>query len=245
MEEKKEWFASWFDNPYYHVLYKNRDFRDAEFFITNLLTHLNPPVKSSMLDLACGAGRHAIFLNKKGYEVTGVDLSPNSIEVAKKTKAKDLVFDTHDMREVYKENAFNYIFSMFTSFGYFSNEADNVKMLQSVEKGLKKEGVFVLDFLNPTFVIDNLVSEEVKEEDGVTFSLQRKIEDGFIKKNIQFVVDGQSYDYTEQVQAIDHNQMKAFFEETNLEIVSVFGDYGLNPFDEQTSKRQIIIARKK
>src|SRR5690554_744393 len=84
MTERKEgWFETWFDTSYYHILYQNRDFVEAERFITNLLAFLKLPAGSNCLDLACGKGRHSVFLNKHGLKVTGVDLSENSINEAK------------------------------------------------------------------------------------------------------------------------------------------------------------------
>ena len=60
-----EWFKDWFDSPYYHILYKDRNFDEAEQFINNLLTFLKPETNSRFLDLGCGKGRHSVFLNKK------------------------------------------------------------------------------------------------------------------------------------------------------------------------------------
>ena len=76
---KKEWFAEWFDTPYYHILYQNRGEEEAREFIKALLFKLNLPLGSSLIDLACGKGRHSITLNSYGFKVLGVDLSSKSI----------------------------------------------------------------------------------------------------------------------------------------------------------------------
>ena len=152
MSNNNNWFASWFDSPHYHILYKNRDFKEAEFFLQNLTEYLKPKPENKILDLACGAGRHSIFLNNLGYNVTGVDLSPNSIKTASESSKERLNFDVHDMREIYKENSFDFVLNMFTSFGYFESDEENVKMLNSVEKTLKPNGTFVLDFFNFTLI---------------------------------------------------------------------------------------------
>src|SRR5690554_6600617 len=131
-KQKAEWFETWFDTPYYHILYQNRDFSEAEKFINNLLDYLKLPKDANCLDLACGKGRHSVFLNKKGLQVTGVDLSENSIQEAKPFENETLKFDTHDMREVYKKNTYDIVFNLFTSFGYFDSSEDNLKVLKSV-----------------------------------------------------------------------------------------------------------------
>ena len=73
------WFANWFDSSYYHILYKNRDEKEAELFIDNLVQHLQIPQGSTLIDIACGKGRHATYFNSLGLDVIGIDLSPNSI----------------------------------------------------------------------------------------------------------------------------------------------------------------------
>ena len=62
----KKWFENWFDSPYYHILYQNRNDDEAKFFIDNLCAYLKPSLNDTLLDVACGRGRHAIYLNKKG-----------------------------------------------------------------------------------------------------------------------------------------------------------------------------------
>ena len=73
------WFVNWFDSPYYHLLYKNRDEKEAQVFIDNLIEKLQLKKGSKLIDIACGKGRHATYFNKKGMNVVGVDLSKNSI----------------------------------------------------------------------------------------------------------------------------------------------------------------------
>ncbi|MBC7524978.1 MAG: methyltransferase domain-containing protein, partial [Flavobacterium sp.] len=114
----KTWYASWFDSPYYHILYKDRNYREAQIFMDNLTRYLNLPEKAKVLDLACGKGRHSIYLNQLGFEVTGVDLSENSILEAKKNENESLHFNVHDMRNPFHQK-FDAIFNLFTSFGYF------------------------------------------------------------------------------------------------------------------------------
>ncbi len=86
---KKEWFASWFDSPFYHILYKNRDDEEAQQFISNLIQHIHLKKNAKVMDLACGKGRHARMLHQEGLRVLGVDLSPNSISAAKKLSRMD------------------------------------------------------------------------------------------------------------------------------------------------------------
>ena len=118
------WFAHWFDSPYYHLLYKNRDNEEAQVFINKLVSHFKIPKKSKILDIACGKGRHATYFNKKGMDVMGVDLSHNSINSAKKAENATLKFAVHDMRKVFQKNRFDIVTNLFTSFGYFEKDEE-------------------------------------------------------------------------------------------------------------------------
>ena len=131
-----EWFDSWFDTKYYHILYKNRNYFEAEKFINQLIDFLNPKKGSIFLDIACGKGRHSKFIHNKGYEVVGFDLSRQSISYAKKFKKIGLEFYTHDMRENFKTDYFDYALNLFTSFGYFESKSDELKALKSSANNL-------------------------------------------------------------------------------------------------------------
>lgn len=239
-----EWFETWFDSEYYHKLYINRDYEEAEQFITNLITTLQLNLKSNILDLACGKGRHSIFLNKIGFKTMGVDLSPKSIAFAKKFNNANLRFEVRDMRESFCKNQFDAIFNLFTSFGYFESKTENIKVLKAIEGMLKKNGVFVIDFMNTNKVISNLVNEETKFIDQINFRLKRAYENGNIVKTIDFTDKEKDFHFTEKVQALFPEDFQSLISQTNLKIDSIFGDYNLNPFDREVSDRLIIVGRK-
>ena len=117
-KETEAWYASWFNTPYYHLLYKDRDHREAALFMNTLTSYLNLRVNDTILDLACGRGRHAKYLSRKGFDVTGVDLSEESIEYAKQFESAKLHFEIHDMCLPYPQQ-FDAVFNLFTSYGYF------------------------------------------------------------------------------------------------------------------------------
>ena len=85
------WFIDWFDSYYYHLLYRNRDEKEAQYFIDNLIKYLQISKKSKLIDVACGKGRHAIYFNKYGIDVVGIDLSAKNINFAKKHETKNLL----------------------------------------------------------------------------------------------------------------------------------------------------------
>lgn len=242
--KKKEWFGEWFDSPYYHILYKNRDDKEAQVFMRHLVDHLPINTEHKLLDVACGKGRHSIFLNSLGFDVTGIDLSEANIEHASKFENERLHFAVHDMREVYQEQSFDFAFNLFTSFGYFDNEQENQLAITAIADALKPGGYFVLDFLNPYKVINNLVDEEVKEVEGIEFHINRAFENGYIKKYIQFEDNGNQYTFWEKVQAIRRIEFLDYFRNANLLLKDTFGDYDLNDYEPDKSDRMIFICQK-
>ncbi|MCX6296312.1 MAG: class I SAM-dependent methyltransferase [Bacteroidetes bacterium] len=239
-----EWFECWFDSSYYHILYKNRDFTEAELFIDNLIQLLQPAKKSRVLDLGCGKGRHSIYLNKKGFDVTGIDLSPKSIDSAKTEENETLHFYVHDMRKLFRSNYYDVVLNLFTSFGYFENQRDDNATIKAVSQALKPGGIFVLDFMNSKKIIKDLVAQENKTIEGIEFKISKKLENNFIVKQINFTDKGKDHCFQERVKALTLNDFEKYFEANNLKIVNLLGNYQLNPFDELNSDRLIIVARK-
>ena len=237
-----EWFASWFDSPFYHILYKDRDDTEAHQFMDNLTQYLNIPEGGGILDLACGKGRHALYLNTLGYQVTGVDLSPNSIAYAKQFENDSLHFEVHDMtRPFYK--TFDAVFNLFTSFGYFENEEDNLNTIKAIKSNLNAFGFGVIDFMNSEFIIDHLVAENTKTVDGITFTLKRHVENGYIVKDISFTVDDEEYAFQERVRGFTLAEFEVLFEQAGVYLLDIFGDYKLRKFDAKQSERLIMIFK--
>jgi SAM-dependent methyltransferase len=243
--ERKEWFAEWFDTPYYHILYKHRDHLEAEKFITRLCSFLKLDPNSNLLDLACGKGRHALMLNKLGYQVLGADLSPQSIAEASRFSNDRLQFTVHDMRDPIENKKFNCIFNLFTSFGYFNSKTDNLKVLESIHSMLLPNGLLVIDFMNAEKVIRTLVGKENKTIDGVSFDIERHADGQHIFKDIRFTDQGHSFHYTERVQSLKLLDFKELLEEAGFNILHTFGDFELNAFDAFNSDRLIIIAARR
>ncbi len=237
-----EWFSSWFDSPYYHILYQNRNDDEAREFIAKLVNAIAPKKRSRMLDLACGKGRHSIFLANQGYDVTGLDLSPQSIEYAQQFEKENLSFFVHDMRKPFRSNYYDYIFNFFTSFGYFENKNDNISTLISVKKGLRKEGVFVMDFMNAKKVKTNLIPKEEKILNDITFNIRKNIEKGKIIKDIRFSDLGRNYHFQEKVSGFELGEMEIMFRAARLKITGIYGNYDLSDYDEDNSDRLILIA---
>jgi SAM-dependent methyltransferase len=239
-KEIGNWYASWFDTPYYHILYKDRDYEEAGKFMTQLTQFLGLQPGAEILDLACGKGRHSKFLRTLGYVVTGVDLSPASIAYAKQFESDNLKFEVHDMCLPYPKK-FDAVLNLFTSFGYFEKEEDNLRTIRAIKAELKKGGYGVIDFLNSEYVAAHLVPNEIKTVEDIDFYIHRYIKDGYIFKDIRFSHEGERHFFTERVKALTLSNFVAYFEEAGVTLQHCFGDYELNEFDAQHSERLILV----
>jgi SAM-dependent methyltransferase len=244
MLKTKEWFGEWFDSPYYHVLYKHRDEKEAKAFIDQLIHYFQFTADDKIQDLACGKGRHAIYLNKKGFNVVGLDLSPHNITYASQFENERLKFQVHDMRFPWPGERFDCILNLFTSFGYFQTKGENQQAVTSIADSLKSDGKLLIDFLNPYTVINKMVPEEHKLINGIEFHIKKSLVGEYIVKDILFEHKGKLFEFQEKVKAIRRTKFMSYFKEANLELIDLFGDYNLNPYIAEKSERMIFVLRK-
>lgn len=238
------WFKDWFNSPYYHILYKNRDGKEAQGFMDALAGHLKLSTSDRIWDLACGKGRHSVYLNSKGLNVIGTDLSENSIKEALKSSNDILEFYVHDMRTPFRINYFTHVFNLFTSIGYFENERDNQKVFKNVNNALKPGGLFVVDFFNVTDVKTCMQPDNKINIEGIEFNICKKIENNKVIKRIEFSDKGKNYFFEEKVSLLKQKDFLDMATTAGFKLEAVFGDYKLNGFDETKSERLILIFRK-
>ena len=242
MANKKTWFKEWFDSPYYHLLYANRDYNEAQFFIKNLINLLKIEKNSSVLDLACGKGRHSIYMNKLGFNVTGYDLSEKNIKHAKKYENDKLNFCIHDMRSPFQGN-YDIIFNLFTSFGYFENIDDDSRVIANIKNSLKNGGLGVIDFMNSNYVENNLIDQESFSKANIQFSIKRQCVNGYVSKKIKIFDGKDEIFYNEKVRLYSLDDFKYLLSKNDLILKSCYGDYQMNDFDIKNSPRMIIIFK--
>ena len=238
----KDDYNKWFDSPYYHILYENRDHIEAKNFIEKIIKYLKLHKGSKILDAACGKGRHSIEIEKLGYKVLGIDLSKNSINKAKKNENKNLKFLIHDI-SIPLESEFDAVFNLFTSFGYHTKKKD-LDVLYAIEKNLKNGGIGVIDFFNINKVKKDLIENEIIIKRNIKFKITRKIYKDYIKKSISFYDKKKEYNFNEKVNNLSLDNFINYLSKMNLKIQQVFGDYNLNPFNSKKSSRLIIVLKK-
>ena len=239
---KSEWHLDWFNSPFYHQLYKERDYSEATYFMNNLISRLLIDKNSSILDLACGRGRYSLYLSNIGYKVTGIDISKENISEAKKNKSDKLNYILHDMRQPLNQK-FDLILNLFTSFGYYQADKDNISIIRSIKSNLNNEGKAVIDFFNIDYVLDNLIKYEEKTVDQTKFVINRYLENNLLIKDITIDSNNKQYKFQEKVKAYRVEDFLTMFENCNIELKEKFGDYHFNSFNKDSSPRLIMVLK--
>lgn len=241
-----EWFEQWFDTPYYHRLYFERDDLEARQFIHRLVAYLQPEKGATMLDVACGKGRHSLTLANLGFDVTGIDLSGKSIEVAKEFENNFLHFYQHDMRLPFRVNYFDYAFNFFTSFGYFRTRREHDAAIRTLSQSIHLNGKLVIDYLNVHFAEDHLEHTKDIELDDFNFHITKWMDENHFYKKIEVEHDSfqEPHIYTEKVAKFSLGDFTEMLAYQGLQICEVFGDYNLGPYHIRKTPRMIMIAKK-
>ena len=236
----------WFNSSYYYLLYQNRNEEEALAFISKMINYLHPAGGASMLDVACGKGRHSKVLADMGFDVTGIDISLQAIDEAKKFEDENLHFYQHDMRLPFRINYYDYAFNLFTSFGYFRTQREHDNAIRTIAQSIRLQGVFVMDYLNVHFEEDHLERKNDKRVNGVRFLISKWHNDEHFFKQIQVEEKGVALKhlFTERVAKFSLGDFTDMFAYQGLQIQEVFGDYQLGHYDIRKSPRMIVIAKK-
>ncbi|MCU7494573.1 MAG: class I SAM-dependent methyltransferase [Ignavibacteria bacterium] len=242
-----EWFKDWFDSSEYLEVYKHRNDEDARRLFKLILGNVSIRPGGSVLDIACGAGRHSVLFSSAGYKVTAFDLSRNLLQVAKRKSRElqlDIDFFNADVRHPALKKQFDLIINLFTSFGYFESDEENFALFNDANELLCEKGFFVFDYFNIFFLKKNLVAETTDSANGRTVIQKRAIIKNRVVKEIRLINSSGEKTYTESVCLYAEDEIVCALENAGLKAVKTFGDYAGGAFSKEKSQRLIIIAGK-
>ncbi len=243
------WYAHWFDRDEYELVYQNRDEEEAERLVDLLERTARPAPEAKILDVGCGRGRHARTLARRGYCVTGIDLSERALMQARQRAEEEAIpperlrFLQRDMRGPLGDSCYDGVVNLFTAFGYFDDEEDHLRALCSMTTALKPGGWLFQDFLNAPYAASHLVPIDSRIEDGVEILQRRWVEDGRINKEITLYDDGAPRHFTESVRLLTLDDFARLYETAGLTLQHTFGDYDGGPSSE-TAPRLILYAQR-
>lgn len=240
------WYEEWFDRDEYELVYQQRDENEAEQVVDLIEDLVEPQPHARILDVGCGRGRHARVLARRGYCVTGLDLSEAAIDKARERAAEeelDIDFRVQDMREPMRHSDFDGVVNLFTAFGYFEDDADHKRALQRMAEALRPEGWLVQDFLNAPQVIESLTPQDSETRNGITIEQRRWIENRRINKEITLDRNGETQTFCESVRLLTLYDFERLYEAVGLDLVDTAGDYDGSTYTP-SSPRLIMHAKK-
>jgi SAM-dependent methyltransferase len=234
-----EWFEEWFGEEYLQ-LYPHRDDAEAERAVQLICRTVPFQPGWRVLDVACGAGRHARAFVAAGARCTGLDLSWTLLRLARQATNAPLV--RADMRELpIRPGSIDLTVNLFTSFGYFEQDAEHAAALAEMTSTVRPGGWFVIDFLNPAAVRRRLVPVETMELAGSTIEVKRSVSaDGrYVCKTIR---SAEGKRYTERVRLFEPDQISAMLQAAGVTVGFRFGDYDATPLTTE-SARTILLGQ--
>ncbi|WP_308638710.1 class I SAM-dependent methyltransferase [Paenibacillus silvisoli] len=246
--------ANWYERSFgadYMIVYRHRNWEQAAREVETMAGWLELPQGAAVLDIGCGMGRHALALALLGYEVTGIDLSDALLQKAREHNSESRIRSLvqGDMRELpFADGSFDATVNLFTSFGYFEDEADNQRVLNEIRRVLKPQGAFLIDFMNPVYVKEHLVphSERIDAETGNYISERRTAVDGWVVKQIEISERDRPESgrrYEERVRLFPLSWFEQALAAAGLQLERCYGDYEGRSYDERQSPRMILKGR--
>ncbi|MCF7810935.1 methyltransferase domain-containing protein [bacterium] len=240
-EIPKDWFKNWFNDQYLKV-YSHRNQTEAKQFLTKLPIWDDIDRGAFCLDLGCGSGRYAVEIAQHGLNVIALDLSVPLLLTAVKENSipKQILYVRGDMRQIPAKPVFSLIVSLFTSFGYFSDD-EHQQMLRNTKELLKSNGLFILDIPNPKAVRKNVLNNRfsIRIEDDLQIREERYLSDDGLRviKYIKLDCKGESKEYYESVRLYDAEELNLMFD--NCGLISKYptqGDYNGEPFNKESPR---------
>ena len=237
-----EWFEQWFGEEYLR-LYPHRDDADAGAAVA-LVDGLFPLAGRRVLDLACGPGRHAAQLAARGARVVGLDLSLPLLARARTRTGGTVPVVRADMRRLpFRAETFDMVVNLFTSFGYFADDAQHQAVLTNAATLLRPGGTFVLDFLNAAAVRRYLVPREERVVGSQRVVIRRCIapEGHHVVKEMHLLDDGRSF--VERVRLFTGDELIALMRDAGLDVRHRFGNYDGSPFSDAAPRVILMGSR--
>lgn len=246
-EAEKEWFESesfWED--FYPVLFPDLLFDQAQEEMEQILDLIGHPVRS-VLDLCCGPGRFAGLLAREGYQVTGVDRTPFLLDIAQRAYGdfENVEWVLSDMRDFVRQESYDLVLNLYTSFGYFQDPAEDLRVLKNIALSLRPGGSVVIEVMGKEVLARNF--EEIvtyKTEDGLFIQIHEILENwNLIRNEWTLIRGGNIRTFTFEHSLYAASDLIRLCEMAGFSDIGVFGNFDGRPYDHNATLL-IIIGRK-
>ncbi len=253
-DKSREWFEDWFSNPLYLKVYQHRDDSEAVRCVDTVLAltrlQAGPAIAPAVLDIACGAGRHALAFARKGFTVAANDLSPFLLDMARREARNaglELSFSSCDMRTIRLGRHFDLIVQLFSSFGYFETDREDRLVLDNVSAMLGDDGWYVLDLMNPAWLASHFRPRTEKNIGSLHIIEERTMKSDKVVKRLTLkdTQKDEVYRFTESMRLFGQERITAMLADAGMQVSMTIGDYQGNPFEQASSPRLMLFCRKR
>lgn len=244
---------NWYeDDNFWEVLaprlFGEKQLDETKQEVDQIISLLEIPLRSKILDLCCGQGRHSLELASKGFIITGVDRTLKYLEKAKSdANAKNLSveFILDDMRHFKRLNYFDAVIIMYTSFGYFSNPIDNMQVLHNAYNSLKENGSLLIDLMGKEIVARIFSVRDCYELNGTTYIEERKVTNNWnwIENRWIMIKDNIKQEFRLSHWLYSANELSIMLNDAGFSFVKILGNLRGAPYNH-TAQRLIALARK-
>jgi SAM-dependent methyltransferase len=203
-----------------------------------------------VLDIACGVGRHAVALARRGYRVTGLDISPTLLRIAAgraERAAIQVEWVEADMRAIPFADTFDAALNLFSSWGYFESDAEDQRVLRSVAAALKPGGRFLLEVSHQPWIARHFQPQGWHEAGGVAVLEQRALDlmAGRLASEITVIYpDGRRRTWQYDLRLYTAPEVARMLGEAGMTVVSAYGGYDGAPLSLDSSRLLVLAERR-
>jgi SAM-dependent methyltransferase len=244
------WYKTFFGTDYLRIyspfLTPERTARE----VASIIKLLNLPPDSSILDLCCGAGRHALPLAQHGYRITGLDQNENFLHLAQseaEAKGIEARWVQSDMRTIPFENEFDAVINIFTSFGYLEDENEDLRVLQQVRRALKPNGRFLLETVYQPRVLRNHIPHGIiRYNDGLIVLEERRLDLLGSRNEIAITMlapDGRRTEHRQSIRIYTLTELVRMLAAVDIQVLEYYGD--LDGSALTLDSRLVILGQKR
>jgi SAM-dependent methyltransferase len=243
----RPWFETIFDERYPELFGPVEGNAEAE--VEEIIGLLRLPPGSAVEDLGCGRGRHAIPLARKGYRVTGVDISSKMLHLAFSRAEREGVrveWVREDMRTFCRRDSFDLALSLFTSFGYFS-DAENQRVLENIGMSLKKGGRLLLDLRNAGKGLSRMEDmDKTIEVPSGSLRMAVRFDRRSLRARAEHTLtrpDGIRISSAFDVRIYSMEELREMIVKAGMEVVGFYGSLSGAPFADESARMVALALR--
>jgi SAM-dependent methyltransferase len=230
------------------VLFTEQRMDDAQEQVDQLCRLIDASDQMRVLDLCCGPGRHAVALARRGHRVTGVDRTERYLERARQRAEEagvEVDFVRGDMQTFVREHSYDLVISLFTSIGYFEDDADNRAVLANMYASLAPGGLLVLDTFGKELMARDWQAARVDERGRQMVIERRQLVDAWrrVRVTVTTIDEDRRSDYTYEHWVYSAGELMERLQGAGFALTQAFGCFAGSPYDED-AERLVVVARK-